>query len=691
MDRSLVTSGFDIELLIGNRYIEYILLSFTETGSFPLQVQAGLGPVDIFQPDDVDRTYEPNPGAVPLTASADSFSCELIFGHPSGANVKTLLEVLVDGQFITTFSTFVLIFDTDANGKQTNHRIRIEVLAVEVTAGIQTALDAAGVTLDDLLQMIKEQADRDVPLPFVGAGNDVEKIEMRQLPSLDGGPVAIAVYMNLRLRAGPEPDNFLPDRGDQFTGMNFLEGGQDIAFCVREGLYHDLSVHQKMQFAELKDDGSGDFFFPMREEMFNPDSDVVGKLTSVSVGPVLNPQTGQFTGDLAIAIRGEYFLDNFFDPDFTFTLTLTPHFDDGIVTWSFDTDLSSDLAEILSFVVFGFLGLIGYAIATDVIADDLLTEDQRKQVTTFLQSLPVRVPMEFIRWDPFYETVHQIAARIDDWILDEKGIAFSGRASLSKETLIVDHVVLRTEMRNPSFDIVRLDYRVRDHAQHASTLDPAAVFPATDRLDFVHNPDDPILFGLTAEQVVARKPENKIVAPQTLLPKKVHLDDHKIFRMLCITAREVDEQITRVENAFKSDTRTQITNDQGDDLRQEAKDELEQELGTTPTQEQIDERFRQKLDALVNEAFKAYKESAQHDADVEAAIDAILTLDMAPDEYGHLQRQGIVDVVGFDLIERHNRKNRPGTVILYYRDRADFDVRDNLLNKLKYALDHSLP
>jgi hypothetical protein len=176
-----------------------------------------------------------------------------------------------------------------------------------------------------------------------------------------------------------------------------------------------------------------------------------------------------------------------------------------------------------------------------------------------------------------------------------------------------------------------------------------------------------------------------------LLPKKVHLDDHKIFRMLCITAREVDEQITRVENAFKSDTRTEITNDQGDELRQEAEDELEQELGTTPTQEQIDERFRQKLDALVNEAFKAYKESAQHDADVEAAIDAILTLDMAPDEYGHLQRQGIVDVVGFDLIERHNRKHRPGTVILYYRDRADFDVRDNLLNKLKYALDHSLP
>jgi hypothetical protein len=94
---------------------------------------------------------------------------------------------------------------------------------------------------------------------------------------------------------------------------------------------------------------------------------------------------------------------------------------------------------------------------------------------------------------------------------------------------------------------------------------------------------------------------------------------------------------------------------------------------------------------LVNEAFAAYKESAQYQSDIDAAVDSILLLDMAPNEYGLLQRQGIAKVLGFDLIERHNRKHRPGTVVLYYRDRADFDVRDNLLNKLKYALDHARP
>ena len=690
MDQSLVNSGFDIELLIGNRYIEYILLSFTETGSFPLKTQAGALSVDIFQPGDVDRIYEPHPDAVPLTASADSFGSELIFGHASGANVKTTIEVFVSGQFLTTFSSFGLVFDTDAQGIAINHRIRIEVLAIEVTAGIQAALDAAGITLEELLEMIKEQADRDVPLPFVGAGNDVEKIDMRQLPSLDGGPIAIGFYLNLRMRAGPEPDNFLPDRGDLFAGMNFLEEGRDIAFAVRKDFFKDISKHQKMQFAEPKNDGSGEFFFPMRKEMFNLDSDIVGKLTSVSVGPKRD-MNGQLTSSLAVIIRGEYFVDNFFDPDFTFTLTLTPHFDDGIVTWEYTTDLSSDLVAILSFVVFGFLGLIGYVIATEVADDELIDEEQREQVTRFLQSLPTQVPMEFIRWDPFYETEHQVAARVDEWILNDNGIAFTGRAALAKMTRIVDHVVLRTEIRNPQFEVIRLDYRVRDHARHTATLDQTRVFSATDRMDFLQSENEPTLFGLTAEQVVERKPNKKIVAPQELLPKKVHLDDHKIFRMLCITPREVKEQITTVEDRFKNQTRTQINNNQGAQLREEARIELEAELGAPPTLEQIEERFRQKLNALVNEAFTAYKASAQYDNDIEAAVDSTLLLDMAPNEYGLLQRRGIINVLGFDLIERHNRKHRPGTVILYYRDRADFDVRDNLLNKLKYALDHSQP
>ena len=73
---------------------------------------------------------------------------------------------------------------------------------------------------------------------------------------------------------------------------------------------------------------------------------------------------------------------------------------------------------------------------------------------------------------------------------------------------------------------------------------------------------------------------------------------------------------------------------------------------------------------------------------MQQAIDNVIRLDMAPNDFGLLQRKGILTVLGYDLIERHNEVHRPGTVILYYRDRPDFDPRDNLMNKLKYAVDH---
>lgn len=689
MDQSLVTSGFDIELLIGERYIQYILLSFTETGAFPLRPEIDGGAFDVFQPGDVDRLYDPHPDAVPLTASDASFRAELLFNHPTGANVLIDLEVGVVGQHVFAYSSFGLVFDLDAQGKQVNHRIGISVLALELSQGLRDLMIARGIDDATLLANVKDQADREIPLPFVGQGQDVERIEMHQLPSMDGGPIAIGFYLNLRLRDGPEPDSFLDQRGDVFSAMNFLDAGQDIAFAVRPGLLDDVSRNLKFNFAEETATGSGEYHYPMRERMFDPTSEEIGKLTGISIRPHRD-QNAALTGEIDVIIRGEYFIDNFFDPDFTFTLTLVPSFDDGVVTWSHRTDLDSTLGEILAFLVLGLVGLIVFGVVADEMSGSLVDDDQRKQMTTFLSSLPVRVLMQPLRWDPFYTTNHQVVARVDTWLVNDRGIAFSGRAALGRETEPVDHVVIRTEARDAGFDIVGLQYRVRDQATHADTLDTSKVFCATDRLEWTQNTTDPVLFGLTPEQVEARIAIKKIVSPMPCLPKKVHLDDHKIFRMLCITPREVQEQSDNVIRTFRRTTRARILTEQGAALRDEIRAQLEVELGMPPTAQQVEDRLAQRLDALVAEAETVYRDGAFPD-DLEQAVDAILMLDMAPNDYGLLQRRGILNVVGYDLIERHNRKHRPGTVILYYRDRADWDSRDNLLNMLKYALDHAAP
>jgi hypothetical protein len=147
-----------------------------------LKTFAGSVPVDIFQPNDVDRLYDSHPDAIPLTASADAFNCEvIIINHHSGANIRVDLEVFIRGEFMSTFASFRLVSDPDPLGNPINHRIRIEVLALELTPGLKALLDAARVSEEELLEALKREADRDVPLPFVGAGNDVEKIEMKYL------------------------------------------------------------------------------------------------------------------------------------------------------------------------------------------------------------------------------------------------------------------------------------------------------------------------------------------------------------------------------------------------------------------------------------------------------------------------------------------------------------------------------
>src|SRR5688500_11770942 len=157
MDQSLIQSGFDIELLIGRRYIEYILLSFTETGSFPLKMSAGSESVNIFQPEDVDRLYEPHPDAIPMTASGDAFNCEVIINHHTGANIRVDFEVILPSLFVSAFASLRLVSDSDPLGNQRNHRIRIEVLALELTPFLKAKLEERGISEEDLLEIRSEE------------------------------------------------------------------------------------------------------------------------------------------------------------------------------------------------------------------------------------------------------------------------------------------------------------------------------------------------------------------------------------------------------------------------------------------------------------------------------------------------------------------------------------------------------
>ena len=95
-------------------------------------------------------------------------------------------------------------------------------------------------------------------------------------------------------------------------------------------------------------------------------------------------------------------------------------------------------------------------------------------------------------------------------------------------------------------------------------------------------------------------------------------------------------------------------------LRDEALEELEEELDDTPTNDQVEERLQEKIDELVAEALDECALD-ELDTDLEDAVREQTRFDMAPFEMGDLQLKKILLLYRFDLVIR---KGKP-----YYRDR----------------------
>ncbi len=111
--------------------------------------------------------------------------------------------------------------------------------------------------------------------------------------------------------------------------------------------------------------------------------------------------------------------------------------------------------------------------------------------------------------------------------------------------------------------------------------------------------------SLTIDQINDRlASENKGAKDKHLdkiqyVPKKAHVIKHKIYKMLAVSLTEIAEieQITR--RLLRSELRAQ----KEATFRQEAIEELQQELGRLPTVDEINGRVNFKLDQAVAIAF----------------------------------------------------------------------------------------
>jgi hypothetical protein len=711
IDQSRITSGFDLELLLSERYIKYFLLASFETGSMPWYMQdidpdtGDITHIMIHPPVELqeNRLYEPRIDfvahpfldQVPVVFTNLATACEVeLLPDDQEADVRVTLiisiiappflpggdPVILTEQDMTMDAKFFLLADAAPNGGQRNVRFKLEVVDI----------DGPFLDKEKTLKRVKEEVDREIPLAIVGDGGAVQQISSQKFLAADDNdpPTCLALYVNLNLKNGPEPDAFFGARGDLTAAQNFLPRNHDLAFGFSNHLYPKLGSDIFQRMARPKEGGG--FFYPL-----DPNDPGKGHINSVSVLPQGHPErdhTGRsvtvFDNILNIEVRGEYSTD-LFDPDFTMTISLIPSIDDqGVLTFATDFDLNIPLfgwllvgTALLSFLSLNLAIPASLAVLAAKALVEKLGEDEAVPIiegkledASFADAFPNKLLIEERRWDPGYFTDHQVVSLVKEVPINDQGLAFAAfDLRVGKEPKLLEDSIIRSEVREANGDASGLLYRIRDwNDEFEKNLH--LVFPATDRMEFVAivPPDGDVeanRLHLTVEQAIARMESQRLLEKISYRPYKVDEEAHQIYQILALSDIEVPE----IKELAKGLLRSELEQAHGQEFRQQAHDELVAELGREPTAEEIEARHDQILnDAVDKGAEKRYRKERER----------FLKFDLEPFEFADLQSKKllVLEFEGLQII--HMRKSAGGAV--YYRDRPDPDKGDNLLKLPHY-------
>lgn len=721
LDQDLVRSGFDIEMLLGERFLSYVLLTLVDAGTIPVVVEIEDPPIEFLlgEPSNTDRLYELHPDAVhakQVSPTRDPFQVEILFDHPSGADARVHIvfdinrpppAISVPEVQFDLFVTLALEPHRDEDDALDGTLLRVAL--VDIDSPILSLAASEGVTKEAIMDRLKGYVDRTLDLGGVGAFKRLQDLEYRKVPAEGDHPAALGLYLNLRLQMGPEPESFLATRGNIDDALNFLPAGSNVAIATRKNLYGVMSDDAYNRRAEINDLGT--YEWPLRKSPSNPKSKKIGTLNGVTIAPlVLSGPSGPVpTNTLRIDISGEYEVDDWFDPDFHILIDLSPSTDEhGLFAWDVNTDISVDLLfEILPFLGFyvifvlsGGGGLMAIGIlagvllalgeAAGLILDAIYSERiQEKTDAAMPDVVTGRLTLARRRWDPFYATLHQVAMRPDGAIINSNGIALWGRAAIDKQPQPVDHVVIRDEQRaslnplpgEPPEPPTHLRYRIWDYADHLPFF--TALAPATDRRSFAqHDGAEPDLYQLTIEQILERFGEKRLLSNIPYVAKRIDLRENQVDQILCSSQREINEQRGGLLHTFREETRAQIETDEAPQIRDEVIAEFQAE-GVTPTEEEIVERVNERIDEIVAEREAEYIEN-ELDAILEETLLPLLRFDLPPEHLAALQKKGVLSLKGFEIIALRDG-HPPDSPLLYYRDHPDKDPKDNLLSCPHYT------
>ncbi len=700
IDQSLVQSGFDVETLLSETYLTNALLTALDAGLIPAGVEFGDPPRKARLQDraGAPRLYQPDFGQDGPGSSARAFDVELLFGHPSGADVRVRVVLKVDGALlpipVDLFVTLAIVKTRDDEGALASAGLAIHV--VDVDSPVFTSSDFPPKA--EVLPKIQEAVDRTIDVAGVSSFKRVEEIELGKHPADADHQAAVGLYVNVRLRTGPQEHRFLDARGNLDAAINFLPAGEDVAFASRPGLYHDLSVDSFERTAFRND--RGEFEHVLRKSPFDPKSQRVGTVDSVTVSQLViaTPNGPLPQNALRIDVKGVYELrPPDFDPNLHITIDIKPRIDDnGFLQW--DSDLHVNVNALFEFLtLFGFaflaagfglnfaLGALGLLFLTQVGAGVVLAQDFQDRVekrvdATFTDVIPDRLKLARRRWDPFFTTLHEVVTKPSQITINGAGILLAGTAFVGRQGQPGDDVVIRDEFRTDEGALAGLRYRVPDSADIQADLKDQA--PGTIRFEYERQEGgpEPDLYDLTLDQIKARL--NDTVEGPFLngkvpyFPARVHVVQHEIDQVLCLSDLEVRQVQAELRDAFESATRDRIRTEDGEGIRQQVIADLSAG-GGTPTEAEIQAEVDARIEARVADVMGDHDDPPA--LSLADELRPRLRFDLSPVEFVTLIDNSVLTLDGVDVVH-DSFGRRP-----YIRDHPNHDPKDNLLNRPRYT------
>lgn len=715
IDQSRVTSGFDVEAMIGAGYIRMVLQTAVDAGLIPSSQVLGGRLVKLEVMGDQSRLYEPSPdenGEFPPTSS-EAFETEVFFEHPQGFDLRVRLRIQPEGFFGVFVDLFVqvgMIRTPDGDGGLESAGLVIHVADIDSPILPILADPPFNVSKAEILAKLQEEVDRVIDLGSASAFKRIEDVAFRFLPGDADHDPALGLFINLRLRNGDADDQFVAPRGNVLSAQNFLPAGSDVAFASRPGLYQALGKDVFSRTA-LKNDFGG-IEHALRRNILNPNSKRIGDVHSISVGQ-LTRQTGSGTipmpvNGMRLALKGEYE-----DPkdltrtDFTFTLSVIPRINaDGLLEWDSDVDVDVDLlfdfktfwAATLGLILFGPVGagvILGIAIVGQVglgiyLGERFEDRAQKKTDATLADVIPDRLTIKTGRWDPFYATLHQVVIKPEQAEFNAVGFMLCGKAFVGRQLVPPQDGVIRDEMRGDDGAIVGMRYRIADFEKVAADglLHPMGAH----RRPFTPpDPAAPDLFPLTLEEFAARAEEKDeqgkdrplVLTKIPYFPVCVYIRDNQINQLLCLSGPELEATRDRLRRDVANGIFAEIDAAQGDEIRQQVLDDLTaaSDPADPPTDEELEQEFNARVNALVKQEMSDYESPTPLEMAHSGLLHDQLSFDAAPEELLMLQDKHVI-VIDTGLMEI-----KPHEMVRHLRDvrfSGEEEEHDNLLERPRY-------